>query len=248
MAQEKGKFGEQALNKIAEIALASQLEQAEQLEVRIKTDLNKLAQGEVDSIAIKIDGLLMPQNLYVEELQLQINRIIVKPFSALLGKIILTQPCEGTIRITINEDSLTRILNSKSFYEHLQQMQGSTEDERIAIDVRQLRCCLLANGKIAFNCQVIEGKTGEAQTLAFTAIPRIVTDGQGIILQDVDYLDGKELLPELTAALVAQVSEVLSFREFQQQGMTLRFQQINVAVGKLTLQADVCVEQFPSSK
>ncbi len=248
MAQEKGKFGEQALNKIAEIALASQLAQAEGLEVRIKTDLSKLAHGELDSIAIKIDGLLMPQNLHVDELKLQINRIIVKPFSALLGKIILTQPCDGTIRIAINEDSLTRILNSKSFYEHLHQIQGSVEDKRIAIDVRQVRCCLLADGKIAFNCQVIEDKAGEAQTLAFTAIPRIVTDGQGIILQDVDYLDGKELLPELTAALVAQVSEVLSFRKFQQQGMSLRIQQINVAVGKLTLQADVWVERFPSSK
>jgi hypothetical protein len=248
VAQEKGKFGEQALNKIAEIALASQLAQAEGLEVRIKTDLSKLAHGELDSIAIKIDGLLMPQNLHVDELKLQINRIIVKPFSALLGKIILTQPCDGTIRIAINEDSLTRILNSKSFYEHLHQIQGSVEDKRIAIDVRQVRCCLLADGKIAFNCQVIEDKAGEAQTLAFTAIPRIVTDGQGIILQDVDYLDGKELLPELTAALVAQVSEVLSFRKFQQQGMSLRIQQINVAVGKLTLQADVWVERFPSSK
>ncbi len=175
MAQEKGKFGEQALNKIAEIALASQLAQAEGLEVRIKTDLSKLAHGELDSIAIKIDGLLMPQNLHVDELKLQINRIIVKPFSALLGKIILTQPCDGTIRIAINEDSLTRILNSKSFYEHLHQIQGSVEDKRIAIDVRQVRCCLLADGKIAFNCQVIEDKAGEAQTLAFTAIPRIKT-------------------------------------------------------------------------
>lgn len=170
------------------------------MEVRIKTDLSKLAHGELDSLAIKIDGLLMPKNLLVEELQLQINRIIVKPFNALLGNIILTQPCEGTIRIAINDDSLTRLLNSKSFSEHLHQMQGSVENKMIAIDIRQLRCCLLADGNIAFNCQVIEGKSGEAQTLAFTAIPSIVTNKQAIILQDVDYLDGKELLPELTAA------------------------------------------------
>ncbi len=248
MAQKKPQFGEQALNKIVEIALASQLEQAERLEVRIKTDLSKLAQGELDSIAIKIDGLLMPPNLLVEELQLQINRINVKPRSAIFGKIILTQPCEGTIRIVINEDSLTRILNSKSFYEYLPQKPGSVEDKRIVIDVQQLRCFLLADGKIAFNCQVLEGKTGEAQTLAFSAIPRIAADRHKIILQDVDYLNGKELLPELTAALVAQVSEVLSFREFQQRGMSLRIGQINVAVGKLTLEADVLVEQFPSAK
>ena len=52
MAPEKTGLGEQVLNKIAETALASQLEEVERLEVRVKTNLNKLANGDVDSIAI----------------------------------------------------------------------------------------------------------------------------------------------------------------------------------------------------
>jgi len=38
-------FGEQALNRIAEMALASQLEEVERLEVQLKTDLSQLARG-----------------------------------------------------------------------------------------------------------------------------------------------------------------------------------------------------------
>jgi hypothetical protein len=41
--QEKVEFPEQAVNKIVEAAIASQLQKADGLEVRIKTDLNKLS-------------------------------------------------------------------------------------------------------------------------------------------------------------------------------------------------------------
>lgn len=247
MTQEKSGFGEQALNKIAEMALASQLKEAERIEVQIKTDLSKLAHGEVDSIAININGLVMQQDLGVEELQLQINRVAVKPFSALLGKIQLTQPSEGIARFVINEDNLTRAFNSKSFHENMQQMQGFVENKRVAIHVQQVKCCLLADGNIAFNSELNIGKTGEAKAFAFTATPRMRTDGQGIVFQDVHYVEGKELPAELTTALIAQVSEILSLRNFEQKGMSLRLQQIDVAAGKLTLQAAAYIKQFPSS-
>ncbi len=61
--QEKAPFGEQALNKIAKMALASQLKGAERLEVQLSFDLNKLAHGEVDSVAINVSGLVMQQDL-----------------------------------------------------------------------------------------------------------------------------------------------------------------------------------------
>lgn len=247
MTQEKAGLGEQALNKIAEMALASQLEGAERLEVQIKTDLSKLAHGEVNSIAININGLVMQQDLRVEELQLQINQFAVKPLSALLGKIKLTQPSEGTVRIVCNEDNLTRAFNSESFYKRLHQLQGFVEDKRVAIHVHQVKCRLLADGNIAFHSEVIQGETGEARAFAFTATPRIGTDGKKIILQDVHYVNGKEFPPELTAAFVAQVSEVLSMCHFEQKGMSLQIQQLDVTTGKLTLQAAAYIEQFPFS-
>jgi len=47
------------VNRIAEMALASQLEEVERLEVQLKTDLSQLAHGEVDSIAINLNGLVI---------------------------------------------------------------------------------------------------------------------------------------------------------------------------------------------
>lgn len=247
MTQEKAGFGEQALSKIVEMALERQLKAPERLSVQIKTDLSKLAHGEVDSITIGINGLVLKQDLSVEKLQLKINRVTVKPFSALRGKIQLTQPSEGTACIVITEDNLTHAFNSKSFREHLYQMQGFVEDRRQIIHIQQMKCRLLADGNMAFNSELILGKTGEPRAFAFTATPHITTDGQRIVLQDVHSVEEKEFPSELKVALIAQASEVLSLRDFEQKGMSLRIQQLDVTAGKLTLQAAAYIEQFPSS-
>jgi len=43
------------------MALASQLEEVERLEVQLKTDLSQLAHGEVDSIAINLGLVIQPE-------------------------------------------------------------------------------------------------------------------------------------------------------------------------------------------
>lgn len=247
MEQEKGRFGKQAINKIAEIALASQLGEVEGLEVQINSDLNKLAHGEVDCINIKINGVPIQQDLTIEEFQLEINKVTVKPLSALLGKIKLTKPAEGIVRILINEDSLNRAFNSKSFDKHLRQSQGFADEKQGKFYVQQVQCLLLADGNIAFNSKLILNETQENKLVAFTAIPCIENNEEKIVFQNVDYLEGKEIAPELTAALITQMSEFLSLRKFEQKGMLLRIQQLDVTAGKLTLQATAYIEQFPSS-
>lgn len=94
---ERAKFSQQAINKIAEVAIASQLKQVDKLKVQIKTELSKLARGQIDSLNINMNNLLMQPYLIVEELQLKINSVTVKPRSAILGKIKLVHPSTGAI-------------------------------------------------------------------------------------------------------------------------------------------------------
>lgn len=140
------------------MALASQLAEVERLEVQINTDLNKLAHGEVDWINIKINGVPIQQDLTLEELQLKINQVTVKHLSALLGKIKLTKPAEGIVRIVINEDSLNHAFNSKAFDKYLHQSRGFTNDKR-TIHTQEVECFLLADENIAFNAKLIFNET-----------------------------------------------------------------------------------------
>ncbi len=119
LATLKAGFGEQAVNKIVEIAIASQLQKADGLEFRIKTDLNKLAHSQLDSLAIALYGVLLQPSLEAETLQLTIGRVTVKPCKALRGQIRLVHPSEGTFHLVINQASFTTALKTEFLHEKL---------------------------------------------------------------------------------------------------------------------------------
>jgi len=238
--QEKVGFPEQAVNKIVEAAIASQLQKADGLEVRIKTDLNKLAHGQLDSLAIAIYGVLLQPNLEAESLQLQIGRITVKLFSAIRGKIKLIHPSEGTFRLVINEASFTTALNTESFRETLRSRgYADQQDARIR--------CLLSDNTITFSREPIRNNTEVPQHFVLVATPEIAPEGEAVLLQQVRYVEGQEPSPEFTSALLARMHEFLSLQDFGRKGMLLQIQQLDVSAGKLTLQAAAHIEQFPSS-
>jgi hypothetical protein len=238
--QEKSGFGEQAINKIAEMAIASQLQKADGVEVRIKTDLNKLAHGQLDSLAIAIYGVLLKPNLEAETLRLEIGCVTVKPLSALRGKIKLVHPSEGTFHLVINEASFTTALNTESFREMLRS-RGYADKQDVRIR------CLLSDNTIRFRREPIGNNTEVPQDFVLVATPEITPEGQAVLLQQVRYVEGQEPSSEFTSALLARMYELLSLQEFERKGMLLQIQQLDVSAGKLTLEASARIEQFPSS-
>jgi len=119
--------------------------------------------------------------------------------------------------------------------------------EPLTINTRQVQLSLPGDGKIALTAEIVLKKTGETKQISFTTVPRMSAGGERIALEDVQYAQGKELSPELTAALLERANELLDLRNFQLEGMSLRLKGVEVYKGKLTLQATARVEQFPDS-
>lgn len=230
MTEAKPGLGEQAINRIAEKALASQLDEAEKLQVDVKIDPNNLAKGEVDSLTIEGEGLVTQQDLRMEELEMHINSIAVNPLSALFGKIKLTKPTEGTARIVLTDTDITHALNSEA---------GS--------NIPQVECSLQADGKLALSAEIVLPETGEKRQVFFTAMPSISTKGNGVVFQNVQYTKGTELSPEITAALVEKVSKILNLHSFELEGLSLSIQQLDVEAGQLTIFATAVVTQLPNA-
>ena len=238
-------LGAQALNKMAEMALSSQMEEAENLQVQVKIDPSNLAKGEVDSLALSGEGLMMRPGLRMEELEMQINSIAVKPLKAVFGKIELVKPAEGTARIVLTEADLNRAFNPEALSNQLYQGIVHLDGNLVAVDILQVACHLLSDGTIAIDTEVVLRESGASQQVSFTSTP-INIDGQGVVLQNVQYSEGKKS-PELTSALVEQASEILNLRNFEIEGISLQIEHIDIEAGKLTLQAKALVTQFPTS-
>jgi hypothetical protein len=244
--QQNRSLGEQAIDKVAEIAIASKLDESETLSVTVDTDPGQLAQGSVDAVAVEGKGLVMQQDLRVEDLQIHIKDIAVNPLTAMFGKIELNGPAFGTARAVLTESDLNRAFNSEYISRKLNNLKVTVDGKLLTIDVQTMQCQLQQTGKIAINAEVLVRETASTEKIYFTAKPQLEAGGWAISLQDVEYPENKEFSPEFTAALADKAGEVLNLRNFELEGMSLRVQQLNVEAGLLTLQAEAKVEQFPN--
>lgn len=72
-------LGEQALNKVAEMGISSQVDEVKNLDVEIETDPFKLMSGTVDSVSIKAEGLVMQNDLRIEEMEMHTGKVTINP-------------------------------------------------------------------------------------------------------------------------------------------------------------------------
>jgi hypothetical protein len=247
VTQQQGDIGEQALSKAAEVALSSQLDEAERLDVDIRTDPLKLIQGELDSVKIQGEGLVMQKDLRAQELQVRTKSIAINPLSAAFGKIELTRPTEADAHVVLTEQDLERAFNSEFIHDKLQNLDVHVDGQPMTINTKQVELHLPGDSKIALKAEILLNKTGETKEVSFSAVPRVSAGGQRLSLEQVQYAEGKDVSPELTAALLESASELLDLGNFELEGMSLRLKGLDVQKGKLTLQAEAQVEQFPSS-
>ncbi|NES97178.1 MAG: LmeA family phospholipid-binding protein, partial [Desertifilum sp. SIO1I2] len=104
----------------------------------------------------------------------------------------------------------------------------------------------LNDNKIALDTQVLRSDIGEVQSVSFTAKPQVVTGGTGVVLEDIQYVEGKELPPEFTQAIVNKVADILNLRSFDLEGMTLRIDSLQIEAGKLILNAQAHIVKIPA--
>lgn len=239
-------LGEKTLNKIAEMALQSQLNQADYLSVKVKTDPQKLAKGMLESIAIDGKGLVMQPHLRMEEMTILIQGIAVSPLKALMGNIQLTEPTQGHAAVVLTEKDLDCAVNTPILKEKIAARTWKINGHAVKLQLAQVNCKILKDGKIAIALALIETKTQECHIALITAIPQVKPHGEGVSLTQIHYLDGQEICPELTKIFVKRVEKVLSLKTWQMEGIVLQVSQCAIAHGKICLQADAHLSHFPN--
>ncbi|MBP0018547.1 MAG: DUF2993 domain-containing protein [Cyanobacteria bacterium SBLK] len=209
-------LGEQAINKIATLALSSQLNEAQHLNVRVKTDPTLLAQGKLASLLIDGTGLVTRGDLRMQQMSLEMEEIAVSPFKALMGNIVLTQPSQGTAEFVLTEGDFDRGLN------------------RLKLGDR-VSCRLSNNGEIA----ILRGNT-----VIFTASPAIREQGKEVGLEvrsrDLSFPS------QQVKTILKELEDILSLRNFGMTGIDLKIQNLELDNGRLTLKAIAKMTKFPT--
>ena len=239
-------IGEQTLNKIAKLALSSQLEDADGLEVKVKTAPEKLANGELESLLIEGKGLVIETDLRLQVLEIALAAIAVNPLKALTGKIQLTQPSQGTARIVLTETDLNCALNSPDLRAKINVLDTYLSTGKVKLTVPQKKCQLREDGTVAVEAIVQLQPSGETKEVAFTTTPKIASGGTSVVLEDIKYEPGKEVSEDLTQAFLDKAEKMLDLRNFEKQGLALRIHRLNVEAGQITLLAAADITEFPT--
>ncbi|MEM6838512.1 MAG: DUF2993 domain-containing protein [Cyanobacteria bacterium P01_C01_bin.120] len=240
-------LGEQALSKAAEIGLESQLDEAESLSVDVRVDPLSLMKGEVESVTVEGEGLVMQRELRTQELTVQTGLIKVNPWKAALGEIELERPTQSAVRMVLSEADIDRAFNSHFVHNQIPHIEVEQNGQSVAVTAREISFRLPGNGRIAVHADLKHLDAETTKQIAFEATPDIAANGYRLHLKDVKYVSGEEISPKLTALILEQVSDVLDLRNFEVPSMNLRLTDLEVLAGKLILSSAAEIRAFPGN-
>lgn len=238
-------LGEKTINKIAEVALSSQLKETEQLKVNVKTDPNLLAKGMLESLVIDCQGLIAEKSLRMETINITLKTITVSPFKALMGKIELTQPSQGTASILLTEADLTRALDAK--IRNYQSIQVQIENQSVSVNLQDVNCQLLETDKILITTKVWFENTEEMRNLSLRITPCIYQLGNGVVFENVEYLQEPALSSIILNPIVEEANNIFNLQNFKVDGFFLKVKKFTITQGGLQLQAEAGMTHFPTT-
>ncbi|MES1024696.1 DUF2993 domain-containing protein [Gloeocapsa sp. BRSZ] len=236
---------EQAISKAAEIGLSSQIEQAEAINVEVKTDLWKILQGQADAVAIAGEGVVLQKDIRVQHMELSTDKIDINPFSALLGQVELNQPVQANARLVMSQDDLNRALNS-DYVLHQAQFDLDVDGEKVNLEMQQMHLALPGNNKMVFDGKAVLQEKGTTRQIAFHATARPRTQTEPVMLEGFTCTEGDGISLEFTAALMQKVKEIVNSAYINLDTMALRVSNMEVQQGSILLQAQALVRELPT--
>lgn len=244
MLDDEPRIEEQALSRAAEIGLSSRLEQAEVIDVNVKTDLFKIVQGQVDSIAIAGEGVVLQKDIRVQRMELSTDKIDINPFSALLGQVELNQPVQAKARLVMTEEDINRALNS-DYVLNQARYDLDVDGETVNLEMQQMQLNLPGSNKMVFDGKAVLREKGSTRLIAFHAIARPRTLTEPVMLEEFVCTEGDGISLEFTVALMQKVKELVNSAYINLNTMALRVNNMQLQQGSLVLQAQAYVRELP---
>jgi hypothetical protein len=243
---DQNRWEEQLLSHLAKQFLSSQVDQGEDLEVEVHTNLGQMLQGEAESISIAGQNLELQQDLHLQEINVEIAHLDLNPFSLLLNKLELDQPLDTMARVVVSEADINQLLNSDTFNERLAPMELTVDGQLATVELqRPLQLHLVEGNKMIFDGTMVSRVGDQTQRVRFTGTLYPRTEHHSVLLEQFHCHDGHSVSLELVTALLKKVTELINLPYFEQEGMAYRIKTMEVEPGQMTVQVEARLQQIP---
>jgi hypothetical protein len=243
METDKPNLGNQALSKVVQIGINTQLDEAEVIDIDIRTDPGKFMQGKLDSVTISGKGLVMKQDLRMETIEVSIGKVGINPLRAVFGNIELIHPTDAEALIVLTEADINRAFRSDYIQSKLRGLKMMMNGQEVIVNVQQATVNLPGDNKFIINVNFSLSEQTEVKKLSATALPKIQEDGYRISLE-ILAIEGQGLNLDLVSVIVEQLTALLDMRNFNIPGLILQLYKLEASQGKLLIHSHAQIAQI----
>ena len=243
---EEESLQDRAINATAKLVISSLVDDFQNLDVSVHSESSNLVKGELEAVEISGKGMVMKQELRMEKLDIKTGKISVNPLLAAIGNIQLEEPTEATVAVILNEQDIDGAFDSDYIQEKLQGFPVTVNGNPLTVDAHHVDFSLPGDDKVRLRVGVSFRETGETRQVEFTAIPKVQPDGTGVLLQNIEYLNGNEISPEMTQELLNKSESLLNISNFElSSGMSVRLRGLKIIPGQVHIDAQAYIEEIP---
>ena len=242
------KLEEQILSQAAETTISNRLDEVEKIDVDVRTDLLKIAQGQVEEASITGQGLVLQKDIRVQEIKVKTDSIAVNPLSAIFGQIELNEPVNAIARVVMTEVDINHALSSDLIKRQPLIWKLNVDGEVVSLQMQQIRVSLPAKATMEFTGTVLIAEKGQSRLLGFTARVRPPIHSQPWILEGFNCTQGEGISVSLITALMQKLKELERASYFVWENMKIRIKNIDVEKDNLILLVEAYVKEIPSTE
>ncbi|WP_413171980.1 DUF2993 domain-containing protein [Anabaena azotica] len=242
---EKPKLEEQLLSQEAARRLSAQLDEVEQINVEVQTDIGKIFQGKLDGVYLAGQGLVVQQKIRVQEINLQTDNIVVDPLSVILGQIKLNAPVNANIRIVLTEADINYALTSEIVNRLVKKFKLNVDGEIVNFEPQEMHIFLPGDGKLEFQGKTWIKEKEDTHILGYHAIAHPRTQTKPPMLESFRCTEGEGIRIELIAAAMQKVKEIINLPSFEWENMVFSIKEMEIQKSNLILIVEAHVKQIP---
>ncbi|MBE9051751.1 DUF2993 domain-containing protein [Nostocales cyanobacterium LEGE 11386] len=241
-------FEEQFLSQEAERRLSNKLDEAEQIDIDVKTDMLKIVQGQANEVSVTGQGLVIQKNIRVQQIKLQTDSIALNPLRAIFGQIELNEPVNAVARIVLTEVDINRALTSDFTRSLAENFKLNIDGEVISFVPQDIQVFLPGDGKIQVEAKVLLKAQENTRLLGARVILHPRTNSQPIMLESVTCTEGKGISIELILAFMHKVKELASLPYLEWEDIAFRIIDMEVQKESIILMIEANVKQISPSQ
>ncbi len=230
-----------ALDQVAANAIRAQLDDVEDLEVRVDNgSAVQLLQGKVDRVRIGARGVSLVPGFRIAIADLETDAIDLDIAALQQGRVVLDQPIQGAVHLVLTAEDLNTFLQSPAFTDQLSNIRinldnASQNRETSRYRLENPQVTFLTNNRLRVEIDLFDQVLEESLPIEAETGFTIENGHRLVLLNPQVIVDGEAAPEQLLETFTESLDDQLSLRQFEPQGITARVLSLSVEPDGLDL-------------